>query len=68
MGRDTRSSTKNAAEKKVDVRGSMKWLGAALLCVPPSTVTVEGPDASHKGGRTVCKTRMALPAVPTGKK
>ena len=33
MGRDTRSSTKNAAEKKVDVRGSIKWFPATLLCL-----------------------------------
>src|SRR5687768_18569314 len=33
VGRDPRCPPTTAAEWKVDVRGSMKWLGAALLCL-----------------------------------
>ena len=33
MGRDTRSSANSAAEKKVDVRGSLKWFSVTLLCL-----------------------------------
>ena len=35
------------------------------MCVPPSSTSFEGEAAVNNAGRTVCKTSVALPAVPT---
>src|SRR6266508_189840 len=42
--------------------------GAHGLCVPPSSVRMEGAEAVRSGGSTVWSTRPVLPAVPTAKR
>ena len=54
MGRDERRVT-NAAERKVDVRGTMKWIGASLLClmgigVATPAAAQDTPKAVISGG------------------
>src|SRR5579864_5670579 len=42
--------------------------GACILCVPPSSVSLLGPDAVMSAGKMVCSTSVLLPAVPTAKR
>ena len=41
--------------------------GEAGLWVPPSSASVDGPDAVSNAGSTVCSTSVVLQAVPTEK-
>ena len=42
--------------------------GANGLCVPPRISNRDGSDAVSIAGKTVCKTNVALPALPTSKR
>jgi len=54
-----------ASKREQETRRRKSNGGAIELCVPPRSVSVDGSSASMSAGKTVCRTSVALPAVPT---